>query len=470
MTRRKILLGILIVFAMICISCEEMFDVKPTKSRFDKSDVFGSEPTALSAVVGIYGSMYSNTMGFASGSPHSIGALSGLSSDELICYFDDFDQEAFELYLLSPTNSYVLELWRSMYSSIYMANSAIEGVTSSEALSNSLRSQLLGESLFVRAFSYFYLLNLYGDVPLSTGTDFEENATLMRTSKKDVYIHILNDLKLADSLLMDEYPSVGRVRPNRMVAKAMLARVYLYLEDWSMADYYSTFIVNDDRYSLETLESVFLSTSREAIWQLMPMGLYQNTNEGSTFVLQSGPFYMTQPFALRDSFLESFESGDQRMANWVGSFVDQERAYYFPFKYKIVYGGSNTDPIVPLSEYSMVMRLAEQLLIRAEARLRLGRIDLAIDDLNLVRVRSGLLALEYSDSLTTEIVLNAVIQERRVELFSEWGHRWLDLKRLDRTDSVLKDRSNWSHNWVNYPIPQNEINKNPNIGIQNSGY
>ncbi len=97
----------------------------------------------------------------------------------------------------------------------------------------------MGEARFFRAFCYFYLVNLFGDVPLATTTDSTINARLPRIPSDEVYQQIITDLKEAESLLSTEYldanlKSYGglpeRVRPTKWAASAMLARVYLYQE------------------------------------------------------------------------------------------------------------------------------------------------------------------------------------------------------------------------------------------------
>ena len=116
----------------------------------------------------------------------------------------------------------------------------------------------------------------------------------------------------------------------------------------------------------------------------------------------------------------------------------------------------------------MILRLAEQYLIRAEARAQQGNLTGAIGDLNIIRERAGL--PDLSTALTQDKVIAAVMQERRIELVSEWGQRWLDLKRTGQVDSVLsKIKPTWKINGQLYPIPQSELTNDPNL-VQNPGY
>ena len=107
-------------------------------------------------------------------------------------------------------------------------------------------------------------------------------------------------------------------------------------------------------------------------------------------------------------------------------------------------------------------------LIRAEARARLGELTNAKTDLDAVRSLAGLAA---TTAATQQDLLTAILNERRVELFTEFGHRFFDLKRfgqLDNTLPVLKP--DWSTNEALLPLPESELLLNPNLAPQNPGY
>jgi hypothetical protein len=136
--------------------------------------------------------------------------------------------------------------------------------------------------------------------------------------------------------------------------------------------------------------------------------------------------------------------------------------YVYPTKYKTKTASS--DPV----EYNVIFRLAEQYLIRAEARIQQDRYADAQSDLNLIRSRAGLPKTTASDKPT---LLNAIESENRSEYFAEWGHRWFDLKRWGKVDTVLSTLKfpNWQSTDVLYPIPLTEIQRNPAL-TQNPGY
>src|SRR5690606_27043726 len=129
--------------------------------------------------------------------------------------------------------------------------------------------RLLGEAKFVRAFCYFYLVNQFGNVPLIVNTDYKINTVMPRTEKSKVYDLIVTDLVDAQSKLPSNYVSTERIRPNKEAATTLLARTYLYLGKWDLAEAEATKVIKDTRYRLlGNLNDVFLKNSEEAIWQL----------------------------------------------------------------------------------------------------------------------------------------------------------------------------------------------------------
>ncbi|MNN73963.1 SusD family protein [compost metagenome] len=123
---------------------------------------------------------------------------------------------------------------------------------------------------------------------------------------------------------------------------------------------------------------------------------------------------------------------------------------------------------MPNNEYTSVLRLSEQYLNRAEARLQLGR-STALDDINILRNRAGLTAI--SNSIPKEQALEAIIHERRVELCFEWADRWFTLKRLGIADAVMSKAKpdTWKSYAQLYPVPTTEIQNNRLLN-QNPGY
>ena len=360
-------------------------------------------------------------------------------------------------------------IWNGFYgsSSIYGANAALEGLAASSLLSASARNQLVGECKFMRALYYFYLVNLFGDVPYVTSSDYLVNQRMPRTAAGDVYNNIQQDLLQASQLLQPAYPSAGRQRPNRYTADALLARLYLYQRQWSNAEARCDSILNSGLYALVTnLDNVFLDQSNEAIWQIGSHASYypkiapSNGSPYLPFFTFGAPKYSLSPFVV-----QAFESGDLRRSHWVGTVKIGATTYTYPYKYK---NNTSSNPN-NTTEDLMVFRLAEIYLIRAEARAQQGDLAGALQDINVIRSRAGLGAAT-AGSLPE--AMGVILHERQTELFVEWGHRWLDLKRTDSINAVLGREKSWwpaDGHAALWPIPYTDIIYNPSL-TQNPGY
>jgi len=454
-------------------ACKKLVSIPEPINSITTDEVFTTPQKATSAVSSIYYDMSYGNDNIA----YACGAITFYTS----VYADELNVDG---PLLQDIMSYQLsqvlsnggelndQFWKPMYSDIYKANAAIEGLEASKSLTTGVKNQLIGECKFLRAFCYFYLVNLFGDVPLVTTSSWESNSTLKRTPASQIFQQIISDLKDAQNLLAVDYSiSTGeRTRANRWAATALLARVYLYTSDWKDAETQATSVItNFTLYNLVSLDQVFLRNNKEAIFQLqcVSQGDWSYaTYEGFVFQLPSPNFANAAAFSLTDQLINSFETNDQRKGFWVDSTNFSGPPYYFPAKYKIFQSTAGNNP-----EYSTVLRLAEQFLIRSEARARGNQNDLsgAISDLNIIRTRAGLDSLPTS--LNQDQVLAAIAQENRIEFFAEWGHRWFDLKRTGQADAVLGPikGSNWKTTNQLWPIPQSEIIDDPNL-TQNQGY
>ncbi|MBX2924120.1 MAG: RagB/SusD family nutrient uptake outer membrane protein [Chitinophagaceae bacterium] len=451
---------LLVLFLNSTSSCRKFVEVESPIDKLDSELVFTDVETATSAVVGIYANMMVIYPVISSG---GVTIYTGLASDELYnSNVGNASQSEFNSNAVSKSNTIILsDFWQKGFNIIYHANACIEGLESNTYLPLSIRDQLLGEAYLCRAFIYYYFVNLFGDVPLLLKTDYLENQKAARTPSATVYEQIIADLKNAWTLLDTSYPTDERVRPNKWVATALLARVYLTVGNWSLAEQESSSIINNENYALDPdLDNVFLTSSKEAIWQIMPVINGYNTTEGANFIplsWSSGP----PTFPLTAYLMSSFEAGDLRKDSWVASKTVQGQTYYYPYKYKIGEYGQ------PLTEYYMIFRLAEQYLIRAECYARQGKIEESKNDLDLIRERAG---LPPANANTSDGLLFAIARERRVELFAEWGHRWFDLKRTQKTTEVLAPlKPGWQPTDTLFPIPSEQILRNPFL-TQNEGY
>lgn len=455
---------LIIVFAYCLNGCKKFVDIEPSPNLILSEKLFENETTALSAVNGVYLQMRVPSPALANG---TLSIYAGLGSDELTTSSTTLEFDAFYKNSILATSTVVnTQIWSSAYKVIYRTNSIIENLAKSNALSPSTKNQLTGEMKVVRALYYFYLVNLFGEVPLITSTDYQANSVISRRPVTQVYDQVISDLKDARTLLSTTYPSSGKVRPNKWSAIALLSRVYLFRENWAEAENEASSIISSNDYSLANISATnaFAKNSTETIWELASQNESRNTVEGSQFIPSSSSSRPT--FPLSSYLLNAFETGDLRKVTtgtngWLGKNTVSGVDYYFPRKYK-------ARTASPVSEYEIVFRLAEQYLIRAEARVQQGKVVEAIADLNVIRNRAGLLNTTATNQIS---VLSAIQQERRVELFAEWGNRWFDLKRYGLATTILAPLkgSNWQETDILLPIPFTEIQINTSL-VQNPGY
>jgi starch-binding outer membrane protein, SusD/RagB family len=465
--------------------CAKFVELDPPVNSISDETAYTTNATATSVLTGILYNMTVNT-DFVHG-VSGVGLLTGMGSDELKYYQASQANLEFAKNSLLADNSYVLNIWVRCYKLIYAANAAIEGVTASPTISEPVKQQLTGEAKFLRAFCYFYLVNLYGDVPVPTATDYKVNITLPRKPVQDVYQQIIQDLKDAQSLLRNEYLSAtnvvtaDRVRPNKFAATALLARAYLYAGDWASAESSATEVINQaGTYKMvNDLNNTFLAGSQEAIWQLglAANGSGINTWDGNILIIRTSPLTGYPGLSLSETQMNVL-AGDKREANWTNLFIADGTGYPYPFKYKVYQAAGNS----ATTEHTIVLRLAEQYLIRAEAKAMQGRIsgaDGGIADINAVRSRAD--QTEVTATTLQEFML-ALERERRLELFTEMGHRWFDIKRwkgfsntaVTRADEIMPAIAAakggvWKPEYKLWPIPASELNVNVNL-TPNPGY
>ncbi|SFE44956.1 SusD family protein [Chitinophaga sp. CF118] len=477
--------GIYIIKSIIIISvilglsagCKKFIEVSSPITSTNAGNVYATDVTATAVLTSIYTDIsYDEGNGIPSGLS-STSLYCGLSADELTLYSGVSNDNLLGYYqnaLKSNLNGGP-DFWNKIYSTIFVINSAIEGLDQSVTLTDAVKKQLQGEALFMRAFCFFYLVNLYGDIPLIISTDYKVTSIQPRNSKSDIYQQITKDLNAAQALLSDNYldgtlltTNTDRVRPNKYTAFALLARVNLYMNDYVNAESQSTKVINNrGTYDTVSLNNVFLNNSKETIWSLQPVnnGIFSNTGEGRLFILpETGPS-TDFPVYLSSTLMTNFEANDKRLDSWVGHVTISQVPYYYPYKYKI--GILDATP----TEYLIVMRLAEQYLIRAEARAHQGNLGGATEDLNVIRTRAGLLSTTANSQ--SELLI-AIAHERQLEFFTEWGHRWLDLKRTNTVNNIMPAVTSqkggfWDSKSALYPIPLYEIQHNPNL-LQTPGY
>lgn len=437
------------------LSCEKFLDAEAPKNQTAAEAAFKDEKIASATVLGIYTSMNGFNGQFASS---LLTTLMSITADDY--YYSLTSYDAYKQNALLPSTDYLDRLWSQPYGYINQCNNVIEGVEAS-SLSTSVKSQLIGEAKFVRAFCYFYLVNTFNKVPLVKDTDVFKNNLLPQSTKQEVYDFITQDLVDAVAKLSDTYQGTERVRPNKKAAQALLARVYLFTQKWDLAEGMASAVIADTRYKISTdLNTVFLKTSEEAIWQLQTVNTSTagvNTWEGFSIIPATATAVVY--YRIYDATAAKFVATDKRKIDWQKTYTTGGVTYYYPTKYKI-------RTSTPVTEYNTVLRLAEQYLIRAEARANQNnatKLVQAVEDINVIRGRANVTLL--STALPKADVLLAVENERHLELLGEWGHRWFDLVRTGRAVSVLSSTkaNGFNASDVLIPIHQNILDTNPNL-------
>jgi hypothetical protein len=474
--------GVAIILLLFAQGCKKFLQIPLPTNKISGSSAYTNDKSAAASINYILGNL-ALTGDFDGLS--SMGYLTGLYADELKNYSISADIARYyqDAIALNGANSF----WTNFYTHIYNCNLAIEGIRASTSTIEN-RNQWVGEALFLRAFLYFNLVNLYGDIPLTTSSDYRLNNRLARSPKAEVYKQIISDLTEAQTLLSAQYrngsgavATTDRTRPNKAAATALLARVYLYTGNWAKAEELSSVLINNTTdYALPVLEQSFLSTSKELIWGLAKesTATYIYVRDLTTYsfnvpaVIPAGKTISNYAAAtMSNSLFSSFENGDQRITKWSYTTTNAALTPAVPEIFHLI---SKYKSSVNRAEDIVVLRLAEQYLIRAEARAKQNKLigaGSAKEDLDAVRTRAGLSGTTASSATD---LLAAIAKERRTELFSEMGHRFFDLKRTGAIDAVMAVEAPlkagaWSAQRQVWPIPTADIIANPNL-TQTPGY
>jgi len=453
---QSIVVYMLITSLLIVSSCSSFLDIEPKDNVSDESTIVdrASLNTALRGAYRTLADYYGNytRLGF-------------VPSGNVV--YQVFNNTA-ELNFL-PEDGDFRSTWSAIYRTINAANHIIEkapGITDVD-LSEEDRNTALGEAHFIRALAYFDLARAFGGVPLklTPTTDAVIDGKIPRSSRADVYAQVLTDLEAAENLLPTNV-SVNRIRATRHSVWALRARYHLYNEQWEDAIKYATDVINlKADYELLTPFSVWFKNNvvqtKESIFELAFSAQNPNSELRTTMTLLSkGGEYRFRPTDDVVNYLLNPSTGGGR-----ATFLDSEvQGGVTQYAGSLYYRSPATDPIY-------VLRIAEQYLIRSEARAQLGGTELqgAIEDLNVVRNRAALL---NTNAVTKEEVLAAILEERRFEFLWE-AHRYYDLTRtrkLKEEIARLKPNLTIVDKHYLFPIPIGEIVLGNGILEQNPGY
>ncbi|GAB2476569.1 membrane protein [Hymenobacter qilianensis] len=357
---------------------------------------------------------------------------------------------------LSADNVLITEAWTQMYQAVNVANNLLAAVpdVNDPLLPAAEKNQLLGEAHFLRALVYFDLGRGWGGVPLIlTPTRTKENGQgIGRSTQAQTYDQVLADLTEAETLLPD---ATTRNRAVKTTARALRARLHLYRQQYAEAETYATQVISNANYSLVTpYRSISTAPflSRESVLELTFSNSDANTMWNNWFPSALGGQFNFQPVPTAIALLNDPAVGGNRSALLATTTIAGANVTY----------GNLYSRSAQRDDPSYVLRLAEQYLIRAEARARQGKLTQALADLNAVRARAGVPA---STATTADQLLLAIENERKVEFAFE-ADRWFDLVRTGRAGTVLgvTDQRRWL-----FPLPFNDLVADPALE-QNPGY
>ena len=415
-------------------------------------------------------------------------------------------------------NSVMSSVWTGDYRVIHRANVVIDKAAVAKNLSAAVAAQSLGEAKFLRAWSYFDLVSMWGAVPLYKNYVTSLAGAAARAPEAEVYAFIVADLKAAQDALPATYDASNQGRATKGAAQMLLARVYMQQGDYTNAKAELQKIISSGMYSLvsEYSDNFIEETefNKESIWEVnfLPSGGSFNWNGDADGASAGEETVRTQEYSAvgwrniipSNSLLNEFErpsKGDAKLdpryaksfystgdvfnngkdvltdaaQNGNSSVVDGVTQKVSWRKFSLMYKTNNSFLTGGINQ--RIMRYAETLLAMAECENELGNTASAITYLNMVRARPSVAMPPYPTAnypvSTKDQVFAAIVHERRVELSGEEIRnrdilRWRKLGKLKTEPFAYFQKGKTEL----LPIPQQEIDNNPNIGLkgQNPGY
>ena len=458
---------ILLILTIVTAGCSDDFLDIPPETLISGENFWRTEKDAVSAVTGCYDILQPDSyFGF------DRFVLGDVRSDNCFAGGDNADNFAIDNFTIRPTNGVITRHFKQVYRGIARVNTAITriGLMEASLFSDGRKEALLGEVHFLRALHYFDLVRLFGAVPLvleeTTVIDPEVNA-VPRNPEEQIYNQIIEDLNTAILNLEEVYESANEVPVGRVsagAARGLLAKVHLTLKQYDQVIQVSQPLLTAGYRLLSDFESLFNQENKNNPEVLFAVR-YNGGEEGNVFPELVLPTPEAQFDFLKfntptPNSIEKFIGEDTRAAT---SFVNRNgNNYVFKWRNGTAFNSS---------DYNVVLRYADVLLMRAEALNLSGQTGDAIELLNQIRNRAGL--ADYNGGTDQSSVDGAIFEERRIELMYE-GQRWFDLKRrgydfAQTTINIAKPDVSFAEFEMLLPLPQEELDKNPLL-TQNPGY
>lgn len=386
--------------------------------------------------------------------------------------------------------------WSTHYQAIADLNPAIKAMAEGRltGVSEEVKNRLMAEAKFLRAWNYFTLVRLYGDIPLIDETTDLANAEIVRIPVADVYDFIVGDLLVATQYLPETWPDADKARPTMDVAKTLLAKVYITMATAPLNDVskyadardMAKEVIDGDRYQLVTpVEDVFKMEN-----EFGPEFMWSFHNSEEEYVIEPQIWLPGEmaggwgDLTAEQIWGEAFPEEPRKHAYllledlWFGTGTTYHDWWKnAPYIRKFLYDTpENLEKNVSYQAFP-IFRYADVLLLYAEAENMAsgGPTQDACDAVNQIVDRATGGVANPADPLFTTSMTQAefdaaVIQQRSWELCFEYD-RWFDIcrKRILYEVTDPDYQQNFSENDYLMPIPQRDLRLNPKL-TQNPGY
>jgi tetratricopeptide (TPR) repeat protein len=490
---KRILLYIILI--LFTSGCSKLLNKEPL-GVLSESSAYVTESDAMTALAAAYNPLL-NYPGYDGYNIYDIAADDALKGGEGPSDGDYFNEIAY--YTIPASNTVALQAWRNSYLGVHRANLVLEHVPAIH-MDENLKARVIGEAKFLRAYNYFILVTLYGDVPLITTADVQ-SSEVSRTSKDLVYKLIEKDLSEAIDVLplkSQQAPS-ERGRVTKGAAQAYLGKVFLYEKNFQQAEIWFKKVMDSNEYSLDPdyyhIFSIDGEFGQEPIFEInYKYDAKFSARNLATIRMGSAGMYGYGFCCPSQDFVDAFEPGDPRLQQSVykngdvmpdGKIADvgnSETPYMDKKAYLLLSEYPPTGDPINSEKNDIKLRYGMLLLWYAESANENGNTQQALDVLNQVRER----ARQGNPNVLPDVVttnkdsLRAKIwHEERVEYGLE-NYRFFDLVRQGRAGTVLRSyaakyNSEKGKNFkdgVNevLPIPQTEIDLSQGKLTQNPGY
>lgn len=335
----------------------------------------------------------------------------------------------------------------TFYSAIDQSNRCIKFIPTipdDKFTSPGAKNNLIGEAYFLRAFNYFYMTRIWGDIPLVTESTLITDAVdLARTKDTEVIAQCIKDATTAISLLNWNYENGNNraVRANKGAAYALLAHIYAWKGDYTNCNATTDLLINQGFYQYVNRASylnIFRGKSSEGIFEIAQSDENEGNVNGISFFTLKTPFLTTNTgnarFTINSATFDNLYNKNTNDKRFTNAFALTTTPDPICIKYSNITYVNGNNVIIPITRNNLIIfRLADIKLLKAEALAALTQYGPAKVLLNEVRQQAGLTDWTGNDANLFE----GVIEERGRELFLE-GHRFYDLVRLGKKTGIVK--------------------------------